>query len=144
MSVKRGPKGVLRNNADLEVADQAMYLFLNGEWIDWVKDQEFERLTLTSRDGLELSGYYLPANKPTNKLVILTHGYLGHALQMGLFGQHYYADLGYNIFMPDARGHGESAGKYYGFGWQDRLDLIDWTHPLVETLGLNARGASQC
>ncbi|WP_186671366.1 alpha/beta hydrolase [Sporosarcina sp. BP05] len=135
LAVKRGPKDFLQKNTDLEVSDKAMDLFLNGDWIDWVAAQKFERLTLTSRDGLKLSGYYLPASKPTDKLVILTHGYLGNAKQMGLFGQHYYIDLDYNIFMPDARGHGKSEGNYYGFGWPDRLDLIDWTQLLVKRLG---------
>ena len=135
LAVKRGPKEFLQKNADLEVSDQTMELFLNGDWIDWVAAQKFEQLTLTSRDGLKLSGYYLPASKPTDKLVILTHGYLGNAKQMGLFGQHYHSDLDYNIFMPDARGHGKSEGNYYGFGWPDRLDLIDWTQLLVKKLG---------
>lgn len=139
LAIKRGPKDFLQNNADLEVSDQTMELFLNGEWIDWVNAQQFEQLTLTSRDGLNLSGYYLPAAVPTDKLVILTHGYLGNAKQMGLFGQYYHHDLGYNIFMPDARGHGGSAGNYYGFGWPDRLDLIDWTQTLVKKLGPDSK-----
>jgi len=141
LAVKRGPKEFLQKNADLEVSDKAMNLFLNGDWIGWVADQNFERLTLTSRDGLKLSGYYLPASKPTDNLVILTHGYLGNAKQMGLFGQHYHNDLDYNIFMPDARGHGKSEGNYYGFGWPDRLDLIDWTQLLVEKLGTDIKVA---
>ncbi|MFJ7933249.1 alpha/beta hydrolase [Sporosarcina sp. NPDC096371] len=141
LAIKRGPKEFLQNNADLEVSDQAMELFVNGDWIDWVNAQSFEQLTLTSRDGLQLSGYYLPAAKPTDKVVILTHGYLGNAKQMGLFGQYYHNDLGYNIFMPDARGHGKSAGNYYGFGWPDRLDLIDWTEALVKKLGKDTKVA---
>lgn len=116
-----------------------MELYLNGDWIEWVKDQPFEHLTLTSRDGLELSGYYLPASQPTDKLVILTHGYLGNGKQMGLYGQHYHNELGYDIFMPDARGHGKSEGNYYGFGWPDRLDLIDWTYLLVKKLGRDTK-----
>lgn len=135
LAVKRGPKEFLQNNTDLEVSDAAMELYLNGDWIDWVNAQKFEKLTLTSRDGLELLGYYLPASKPTDKLVILTHGYLGHAKQMGIYGQFYHNDWDYNLFLPDARGHGKSGGDYYGFGWPDRLDLIDWTNLLVDKLG---------
>lgn len=135
LAIKRGPKEFLQNNADLEVEDDTMDLYVNGDWTKWVSEQNFEKLTLTSRDGLKLSGYYLPAKQPTNKLVILTHGYLGNAKQMGLFGIFYYQELGYNIFMPDARGHGKSEGNYYGFGWPDRLDLIDWTNLLVDNLG---------
>lgn len=137
LAIKSGPKDFLQNNADLEVADETMDLYVNGDWINWVHNQNFEELMLESRDGLKLSGYFLPATKPTDKLVILTHGYLGNAKQMGLFGIFYYQELGYNIFMPDARGHGKSEGEYYGFGWPDRLDLIDWTNALVERLGSN-------
>ncbi|WP_025784320.1 alpha/beta hydrolase [Sporosarcina sp. D27] len=135
LAIKRGPKDFLQNNADLEVADETMDLYVNGGWVDWVHEQNFEELTLESRDGLKLSGYFLPSTIPTDKLVILTHGYLGNAKQMGLFGIFYYQELGYNIFMPDARGHGKSEGNYYGFGWPDRLDLIDWTDLLVDKLG---------
>ncbi len=135
LAVKKGPKPFLENNADLEVSGETMERFTNGNWIDWVNEQPFERLTLTARDGLQLNGYYLRAAEPTNKVVMLTHGYLGNALQMGLFGEYYYKDLGYNLFMPDARGHGKSEGDYYGFGWHDRLDLIDWTKLLVDQFG---------
>lgn len=135
LAVKRGPKDFLQNNADLEVSAETMDRFTKGDWIDWTNDQPFEQMTLQSRDGLALSGYYLPSKEPSNKLVILTHGYLGNAKQMGLFGEYYYEELGYSLFMPDARGHGKSGGNYYGFGWHDRLDLIDWTQVLVERLG---------
>lgn len=132
LAIKRGPKEFLQNNADLEIEEDTMDLYINGDWTEWVDQQNFENLTMTSRDGLQLSGYYLPAKQPSNKVVILTHGYLGHAKQMGLFGIFYYQELGFNIFMPDARGHGKSEGDYYGFGWPDRLDLIDWTNLLVD------------
>lgn len=135
LAVKRGPKEFLQGNADLEVSEKTLELYTNGHWKQWVADQEFESLSIMSRDGIKLSGYYLPAAKPTDKLVILTHGYLGHAKQMGLFGQYYHDELNYNIFMPNARGHGKSEGDYYGFGWPDRLDLIDWTNKLVQKLG---------
>ena len=32
LAVKRGPKEYLQNNADLEVSDQTMELYLNGDW----------------------------------------------------------------------------------------------------------------
>ena len=137
LTIKRGPKDFLTGNADLKVSAETMEVFLNGDWLDWVDKQEFEEIHMTSRDDLDLMGYYLPAKQPTDKLVILTHGYLGHAKQMGLYGQFYYEELGYNIFMPNARGHGKSGGDYYGFGWPDRLDLIDWTKLLGEKLGPN-------
>src|SRR5699024_10321918 len=81
--------------------------FLEGDWISWTEDQPFETIDMTSFDGLDLKGYYLPQDEPTNKTVIFAHGYLGRASDMGIFGEYYYDELGYNIFTPDLRGHGD-------------------------------------
>ncbi|PIC57296.1 alpha/beta hydrolase [Sporosarcina sp. P12(2017)] len=134
LAIKRGPKDFLTGNADLKVSAETMDVFLNGDWLVWVDKQEFKEMHMTSRDGVDLMGYFLAAKQPTDKLVILTHGYLGHAKQMGLYGQYYYEELGYNIFLPNARGHGKSGGDYYGFGWPDRLDVMDWTKLLAEEM----------
>lgn len=132
LAIKRGPKDFLQGNEDLEVSAEALDEFLEGDWIEWTKKQPFEEKMMTSYDGLELNGYYLPAAKTTNKVVVFAHGYLGHALDMGLFGEYYYQELGYNLFTPDLRGHGKSGGDYYGFGWHDRLDILDWLDVLIE------------
>lgn len=132
LAIKRGPKDFLQGNSDLEVSAETMDVFLEGDWIDWTHNQAFEQMEITSFDGLKLQGYYLAAKEPTNKTVVFAHGYLGHAFDMGLFGEYYYENLGYNIFTPDLRGHGKSEGDYYGFGWHDRLDLIDWMNVLIE------------
>lgn len=133
--IERGPKDFLQGNEDLEVSAETMDVFLDGDWIDWTNEQPFETLELTSFDDLSLKGYYLPAEKPTNRTVVLAHGYLGNGHDMGLFGEYYYEELGYNIFMPDLRGHGNSSGDYYGFGWHDRVDILDWIDKLIEMNG---------
>ncbi|WHX24814.1 alpha/beta hydrolase [Virgibacillus halodenitrificans] len=135
LAIERNVKDFLVGNSDLEVSAEAMDVFTEGDWRDWVRDQEFEQMEMTSYDGLKLKGYFLKAKKPTDKTVVLAHGYLGRATDMGLYGQYYYENLGYNIFMPDFRGHGQSEGDYIGFGWHDRLDLIDWIHILSTKLG---------
>lgn len=133
--IKRGPKEFLQNNEDLEVEPEILGEFLNGDWVTWTKNQDFETIQMSSYDDLTLSGYYLPASEPSKKMVVFAHGYLGGAKDMGFFGKHYYEELGFNIFTPDFRGHGESEGDYYGFGWHDRLDLIDWLDLLIEKEG---------
>lgn len=135
LAIERGPKEFLQDNQDLEVSSDTMDEFLEGDWISWTEDQPFETIDMTSFDGLDLKGYYLPQDEPTNKTVIFAHGYLGRASDMGIFGEYYYDELGYNIFMPDLRGHGDSEGEYYGFGWHDRLDMVDWIDKVIEMNG---------
>ncbi|WP_163971186.1 alpha/beta hydrolase [Oceanobacillus halotolerans] len=135
LAIERGPKDFLNGNEDLEVSAEAMSEFTEGTWRDWVGEQDFDEWEITSYDDLTLKGYYLEAKEPTNKTVILAHGYLGNAKQMGLYGQHYYEELGYNLLMPDARGHGQSGGDYIGFGWHDRLDYLDWIDQVIEKVG---------
>src|SRR5690625_2967095 len=135
LAIKRGPKDFLQNNSDLEVSAEALDVFLEGNWRTWTESQPFQPIEITSFDGLTLQGYYLEAKKPTTKTVVFAHGYLGHAKDMGLYGEYYYEELGYNIFTPDLRGHGKSEGDYYGFGWHDRLDLIKWLDELERRSG---------
>lgn len=135
LAIKRGPKDFLQGNADLEVSAETLDTFLEGDWITWTKEQPFEEIEMKSFDDLTLQGYYLAAKEPTNKLAVFAHGYLGNALDMGLFGEYYYEELGYNIFTPNMRGHGKSEGDYYGFGWHDRLDLKEWIHLLIAQNG---------
>ncbi|WP_246206717.1 alpha/beta hydrolase [Virgibacillus ihumii] len=135
LAIDRGEKDFLQGNDDLEVSAETMEVLLDGDWRTWVDKQDFDKWTMTSYDGLELKGYFLEAEKPTNKVVVFAHGYLGDAMDMGLYGKYYYEKMGYNIFTADARGHGASEGEYIGFGWHDRLDLIDWVNKIVKKYG---------
>ncbi|MUK88814.1 alpha/beta fold hydrolase [Ornithinibacillus sp. L9] len=135
LAISRGQKDFLQGNQDLEVSAEAMTAFTEGGWRKWVREQDFEELEMNSFDDLTLKGYLLEAKEPTNKLVIMAHGYLGSGSQMGLYGQYYYEELGYSFFTADARGHGNSEGDYYGFGWHDRLDYVKWIDLLIEKLG---------
>lgn len=135
LAIERNVKDFLVGNADLDVSAEAMDVFIEGDWRQWYQDEDFEQMEMTSYDGLELKGYFLEAEEPTDKTVVLAHGYLGHAGDMGLYGQYYYEELGYNVFTADLRGHGESGGDYIGFGWHDRLDYTDWIDQVIEKEG---------
>lgn len=135
LAIARNDKEFLQGNADLKVSAEAMEEFTSGNWRDWVREQDFETLEMNAFDDIKLNGYLLEAKEPTNKIVVMAHGYLGHAKQMGLYGEYYYEELGYNFFTPDLRGHGKSEGDYIGFGWHDRIDIIDWMNLLVDQFG---------
>lgn len=88
-------------------------------WLDEVSEEVF----IQSGDGLKLHGYM--AENDSNQYAIVVHGYTGNGPSMAGFGQHFY-DLGFNVLIPECRGHGQSEGSYIGMGWPDRLDMLRW------------------
>lgn len=85
----------------------------------------------TKNDGIELKAEYVSNDQTTNKTLILVHGYRNDRADM-----YPYADMalkmGYNVLLPDLRGHGESGGMLVGFGWSDRNDLLQWVNYLID------------
>lgn len=105
----------------------------------WFKDESSrEYWDLTSDDGLKLKAIYLPSEEKTDKNVIMAHGYMGNAETMASFAKMYH-DWGYNVLIPDARGHGESEGTYIGFGWPERKDYLQWIDKLIDKNGTKAQ-----
>ena len=108
----------------------------------WIDTMPCEDAEIRSRDGLVLRGYYLPRSNPAStKTVIIAHGYTGEAKDFSRFAQYFYEKRAYNVLMPNARGHGNSEGKYIGYGWPERLDYLDWID-WIKTRG-NASGPQQ-
>jgi fermentation-respiration switch protein FrsA (DUF1100 family) len=107
--------------------------------VTWMARQRFEDVSITSADGLTLRGSYLAAKAPTNRVVILAHGYRGNAKKdMGVFAELYHERFGYNVLLPDARAHGASEGRYIGFGWPERLDYLRWIDCMIQRHGPDA------
>ena len=74
---------------------------------------------------LKLSAIYLPAETKSEKTALVAHGYMGDAETMTNYAKMFH-DMGYNVLVPDARGHGKSEGDYIGFGWPERKDYVQW------------------
>ncbi len=102
--------------------------------VDWLSRQNYETVDIISYDGLNLKGYYVSAESPSMNTVILSHGYSSKGLWMGLYAK-LYNMLGYNVLMPDDRGHGSSEGNYIGFGWVDRKDYLKWIDFIIKKSG---------
>jgi uncharacterized protein len=137
VAVARRPKEFLSDSPDL-ATDQSTELATFD--VSWLDRHPFEDVEMKSHDGLLLRAYYLAAPTPTTKTALLAHGYSGSAKNdMGAFAKMYHEIFGYNVLMPDDRGHGASEGKYIGFGWPDRLDYIKWLHYLLQRVGDDAQ-----
>ena len=93
---------------------------------EWLLRQPYENVELTARDGIKLRGYYLPAEKPSDRIVIGLHGYTSEGF--GSFAAHayFFHNQGFDVLTLDLRAHGQSGGDYIGFGVLDRYDCFDW------------------
>lgn len=96
----------------------------------WFIETPREEWTLTSNDGLKLQGYQYESEQPTNKWVVVVHGYMNEAKNMGSDVK-MFVDKGFHVLAVDLRGHGLSEGDYIGMGWHDRIDMVDWINLII-------------
>lgn len=96
----------------------------------WMQRTGYTDKYMTSFDGLRLHAYEMKNPKAENKWVVICHGYAGQGLYMIETAKKFY-DMGFNVLMPDARGHGLSEGHYIGMGWNERRDIVQWTNNIV-------------
>ena len=102
------------------------------EDVNWlVKNSNYTDKYINSFDNLKLHGYEVKNENKTNKWAIVVHGYTSEGELVSSKAKHFY-EMGYNVLVPDLRGHGKSEGDYIGMGWDDRLDIIAWINNILE------------
>ena len=92
----------------------------------WFAASQVQDLTLTSFDGLRLHATQILNHPDSDKWIVMAHGYGADSLTL-LPRAKTFDEAGFNVLLPDLRGHGLSEGDYVGMGWNDRRDLIAWT-----------------
>ena len=132
VAIARTKKEFLQRNPHLKNGSDKI---ISNEAKEWYKSREFERITISSFDGLKLQAAFLYANCKSNKLVILAHGYARTGEMMSSYAKYYHEKPGFHVLIPDARGHGESEGDYIGFGWHERGDYWLWIDRMLRKFG---------
>ena len=95
------------------------------EKIRILHERPFERVEVTSFDGLKLVGkYYHTADGAP--LDICFHGYRGTAERDFCYGSEICLGLGHNVLLVDERAHGESGGRCLTLGILERYDCVTW------------------
>ena len=97
----------------------------------WFVNSQVLDLTLTSFDGLRLHATQILNHPESEKWIVMAHGYGADSLAL-LPRAKTLDEAGFNIVLPDLRGHGLSEGDYVGMGWNDRRDLILWTDRIAQ------------
>ena len=85
-------------------------------------------VSLKSQDDLNLHAAYIDQN--SHIYMIMVHGYRGDGASI-ISPIKQMKRAGYNLLIPDLRGHGFSEGDYIGMGWDDREDIIQWIDYLL-------------
>lgn len=92
------------------------------------------------RDPVELAATFAspgdPARRPT---ILFLHGKGGRACEWEDAATLAIA-LGYNVLLPDLRGHGSSAGRYTTFGFLEKDDLANALAAAHERWGMDPGG----
>lgn len=122
------------NKLAKEITVDQQHTLYNEE--KWYHDVPKEKVSVKSDEGFSLKAYYIEAPNKSNKTAIIIHGIRGSktAYPNGAAAKIFY-DQGYNLLIPDNRSHGESEGKYIGFGWLDRKDYLHWIDLIIKQNG---------
>lgn len=99
------------------------------KWLATIKDYTKE-ISVTSKDGLKLFGNIYEQKIPTNKWIILVHGYQSSENKSKTLGAGFYK-LGYNVLTYSLRGHKPSEGKYISMGSKDSEDLLAFVNLII-------------
>ena len=97
----------------------------------WLQSVKGSKITLEADDGKILVARKYVKDENDNRWAVVLHGYGDDMEDVYDIAMHY-SDAGYNVLLPDLRAHGESEGAFYGMGWLDRLDIINWIDVILE------------
>ena len=101
-------------------------------------DRPCEYVSITSYDGLTLSGRYYHV-KDGAPLDIGFHGYRSSPMTDFSGGSELSFEMEHNLLLVDQRAHGKSEGRTIAFGVQERQDLLKWVNYAVERFGADVK-----
>lgn len=128
VAVVPGHKSFINNDTKLVKTDP---LYKEKKWYQNVYKQKW--IMKSADDNLTLDANYIPANN-YKKTVIVLHGFMNNKDTMGAYAAMFHK-LGYNVLLPDARGHGQSEGNYIGYGWREKVDVKKWAEKVIKRNG---------
>ena len=82
---------------------------------------KYEEIVFKSKDGVKLSGWFIPSNK-TKAAIIVMHGY--PADKANLLGIAEFLAKDFNVFLFDFRSFGKSEGSCTTVGYLEKNDLL--------------------
>ncbi len=97
----------------------------------WYDNTYHQEVIIKNRKGENLHGVEFRNPSNSNVWAVCLHGWTNVNREMSSYAMEYYK-RGFNILLPDLRGHNNSEHKFVTMGWLDRLDVVDWINNIVE------------
>ena len=110
---------------ELQKTSYGKYCKLIRHSVDYLKERGAQEVSITSFDGLKLSGTWLETENAKGT-IILAHGYRSCKLVEFSMVLDFYQSYGLNILLPDQRSHGKSEGRIITFGVKECQDVKKW------------------
>lgn len=109
----------------------------------WVRSlgryREMKDTVIYAADSTRLHAVYIRAKQPTRNTAVIIHSHRSNAVGMLHIAYLYSHDMGFNVLLPDLRGHGESGGDHIQMGWNDRKDILQWMNVANDMFGGDTR-----
>lgn len=132
-TILRKPTATLENNINANT-DWTKHIDFIKKRKEWLAEQSLEEIYISSVDALKLHGILVKC-KESKKVVICFHGYTSRGTSDFTALSKFYIEQGFNVIMVDQRAHGDSEGKYIGFGVLDRKDAEKWIEYVIDRFG---------
>lgn len=99
---------------------------------DWryLKDQGFERISITAKDGVTLCGDYYDHH--AGKTALMIHGYNADPYVNLVSPARWLYDEGFNVQVVYQRAHSYSGGKRCGMGLLEKDDVYVWVEEILK------------
>lgn len=107
-------------NRDMQVKHAPKELFISSE--EWTSMKP-ENIAIPTFDQQALAAFLLISPKPTNKWVIVVHGWMQNRYSILYLAKHFYK-AGLNVLVYDARNHGSNPDSSCTFGFKEATDLF--------------------
>lgn len=134
-TILRKPTATLEKNINANTDWEKHIPFLKKSR-EWFNAQQTEDIYINSFDSIKLHGTLLETGNNKN-CVICFHGYTSKGTNDFCAMSKFYHENNFNVIMVDERAHGDSEGKYIGFGVLDRHDAEKWVEYAVNRYGKN-------
>lgn len=123
---------LLRGNTENPQAPPAACVKILDQSVELPRKPEYasEKWEMTSFDGLKLVATHFSPAKPSNRWVVIVHGY-GRNQQNAWYIAKSYLARGYHVLTPDLRASGDSEGKYLTMGVLESDDILNWIEKIA-------------